>query len=53
MQYIVLYSIRLYFHHQKHPQLGIVSALTQIFIPPGAISLFSPVAFWTPSDLRD
>ena len=32
---IVLYSIRLYFHHQSHPQLGVVFAL--------ALSLHS---FW-------
>ena len=30
MQY-VLYSIRLYFHHQTHPRLGAVSALAQPF----------------------
>ena len=26
---IILYSIRLYFHHQIHPQLGVVIALAQ------------------------
>ena len=38
MQYIVLYSIRLYFHHQTHPQLGIVSAWLSLFLPSGALS---------------
>ena len=27
---IVLYSIGLYFHHQTHPQLGVVSTLAQL-----------------------
>ena len=26
---IVLYSIGIYFHHQTHPQLGVLSALAQ------------------------
>ena len=33
---MVLYSIRRYFHHQSHPQLSIISALTQSLS--GAIS---------------
>ena len=41
MQYI-LYSIRLYFHHQSHPQLGVVFAWLCLLILSGVISpLFS------------
>ena len=29
---IVLYSIRLYFHHQSHPQLDVLSTLTQALL---------------------
>ena len=57
MQYR-FYSIRLYFHYQSHPQLGIVFALALLFCF-GSISSFflelflhwSPVAYWTPTDL--
>ena len=39
---IVLYSIRLYFHHQSHPQLGVVLLWLHPFILSGVISpLFS------------
>ena len=39
---IALYSIRLYFHHQSHPHLGIVSLWLCLFILSGIISpLFS------------
>ena len=52
------YSIRLYFHYQSHPQLGIVFALALLFCF-GSISSFflelfhhsSPVAYWAPTDL--
>ena len=51
MQYCS-YSIRLYFHHQSHPQLGVIFCF-------GSISSFflelflhwSPVAYWMPTDL--
>ena len=36
---IVLYSIRLYFHHQSHPQLGVVFALA----PSPFFGVFSPL----------
>jgi len=35
---IVLYSVRLYFHHQSHSQLGIVFTLLSLFILSGAVS---------------
>ena len=39
---MVLYSIGLYFHHQSHPQLGIVVSLAPFLILSGVISpLFS------------
>ena len=39
---IALYSIRLYFHHQSHPQLGVVLLWLHPFILSGVISpLFS------------
>ena len=34
---IALYSIRIYFHHQSHPQLGVVFALAPLFILSGVI----------------
>ena len=34
----VLYSIRLYFHHQSHPQLGVFSLWLCLFILSGVIS---------------
>ena len=48
---IDLYSIRLYFYHQSHPQLGVVFSLA-----PSLHSLWSyfstpPVAYWAPTDL--
>ena len=46
------YSIGLYFHHQAHAQLGIVSALAQLLH--FFLKLFrcsSPVAYWTSTDL--
>ena len=36
---IVLYSIGLYFYHQAHSQLSIISALPSLFILPGSIFL--------------
>ena len=46
------YSIGLYFHHQTHPQTGIVSALAQPLRSFWSFSLHSsPVACWTSSDL--
>ena len=51
---LVLYSPGLHFHHQTHPQLSIISALAQLrfFLDLLAIVLhFSPVAYWTPSNL--
>ena len=36
---IALYIIRLYFHHQTHPQLGVISDLAHLFILSGAISM--------------
>ena len=35
---IALYSIFLYFHHQSHPQLGVVLLWLHLFILPGVIS---------------
>ena len=35
---IVLYSVRLYFHHQMHPPLGIVSSWPSSFVLTGAVS---------------
>ena len=49
---IALCSIRLYFHHQSHPHLGIVLLWTHLFILSGVILHPSPVAYWTPTDLR-
>ena len=46
----VLYSIRLHFHHQTHPQLSIFPTLAQLLHSSGAISN-CPVAFWRLSDL--
>ena len=51
---IVLYSIGLYFHHQVHPQLSVVSVWPSHFILSRAISnrpLLCPSTCWTPSDL--
>ena len=42
---------RLYLHHQSHPQLGVVFALT---VSSFFLELFlhwSPVAYWAPTDL--
>ena len=53
MQYCSLQH-RTYFHHQSHPQLSIISALTQssFLLELLVISLHSsPVAYWTPSTL--
>ena len=51
---IVLYSIRLYFHHQTYPQLSIVSYFGQtasFFLELLVIALCSsPVPYWTPPD---
>ena len=38
MQYCS-YSIRLYFHHQSHPQLGVVLLWLRLFVFSGVISL--------------
>jgi len=48
---ITLYSIRLYFHHQSHPQLGVVFALALPLIPSELFLHWSPVAYWAPTDL--
>ena len=51
MQYCS-YSIRSYFYHQSHPQLGIVFCFGSI--PSFFLELFlhwSPVAHWAPTDL--
>ena len=49
---IVLYIIRLYFHHQTHPHLGIVSALAQPHSFLLELCLYSsPVAYWAPINL--
>ena len=51
----VLCSNRVYFHHQTHQQLSIVSSLAQPL--PSFLGLlvillcFFPVVYWTPSDL--
>ena len=49
---IVLYIIRLYFHHQTCPHLGIVSALAQPHSFLLELFLYSsPVAYWAPINL--
>ena len=53
---IVFYSIRLYFHHQTHPQQHQFhfGPSTSFFLELLVIALHSsPVACWTPSDLGD
>ena len=45
-----LYSIKVYFHHQWHPELGVVFTLSQ---PLYSLELFlhsSPVAYWAPTN---
>ena len=42
------YSIGLYFHHQSHPQLGVVLLWLHLVILSGVIS---PVTYWAPTDL--
>ena len=49
---IVLYSIGLYFHHQTHPQLNVVSALAQSLHSSGAISPLFSSSMRTPTDLE-
>ena len=49
--YAILFFTALAFHHQTHPQLGMLSTLAHLFILSVAISPFSPVAYWTPTDL--
>ena len=49
---IVLYSIRLYFHHQFHPQLGAFFCF--VFVSSFFLELYlhrSPVAYWSPISL--
>ena len=46
-----LYSFWLYFHHQSHPQMGIVFALAPCLHFSGVFLHWSPVAYWTPTDL--
>ena len=46
---VILYSNALCFH-QTHPKLSIISALAQLFILSGAISLLL-VAYWMPTSL--
>ena len=49
---IVLYIIRLYFHHQTHPHLGSVSALAQPHSFLLELCLYSsPGAYWASTDL--
>ena len=50
MQYI-LYSIRLYFHHQSHPQLGVVFAWLCLLILSGVISPPISSSILEPTDL--
>ena len=48
---MVLYSIRLYFHHQLHPQLDVFAF---VFGSSFFLELFlhwSPVAYWAPTNL--
>ena len=50
--YIALYSIRLDFHHQSHPQLGCCfcfSSVSSLFLE--LFLHWSPVAYWAPTDL--
>ena len=42
---------RFYFHHQSHPQLGVVFALAPSLHFSGLISPLTPVAYWAPTDL--
>ena len=50
---IVLYNIRLYFHHQSCPQLGFffhIDSASSVFLE---LFLYcSPVAYWGPTDLE-
>ena len=48
---IVLYSIRLFFPHQSHPQLGVIFTLALSLHSSGVISPSSPVAYWAPTNL--
>ena len=48
---IALYSIRLYFHHQSHPQLGVVLALAFSSFFQKLFLHWSPVAYWAPTNL--
>ena len=50
---IVLYSIGLYLHHQTHPQLSVISALTQPFYSSGAIDPLFPSSILDTFDLGD
>ena len=47
---IALHSIGLYFHHQSHPQLVVVSALAPSLFLEVFLHWF-PVAYWVPTDL--
>ena len=49
---IVFYGIKLYFHHQSHPQLGVgfrFGSVSSFFLE--LLLQSSPVAYWAPTDL--
>ena len=48
---IILYSIRLYFHHQTHPQLGFVSTLAEALHSFWSHFCSSSIAYWAPTNL--
>ena len=48
---IVLYGIRLNFHHKTRLQLGIISTLAQPLHSFWSFFCSSPVAYWTPTNL--
>ena len=46
--YAILFFTALVFHHQTHPQLNVISALSQLL---HSLWSYSPVTYWTPSNL--
>ena len=48
---ITPHNIGLYFHHQSHPQLGVVFALVPSSFFLELFLYWSPVAYWAPTDL--
>ena len=46
------YNIRLYFHHESHPQLGVVFALAPSLFFLELVLHLSAVTYWAPTDLR-